>query len=55
MFGRGEVKQAKPQRKRPIVRPRGRREDNIKKDVKSVGRAWNGLIRHGIGTSGGLL
>jgi len=53
----GEEKciQGKSQRKKPLARPGGRREGNIQMDVKSVGRAWTGLIRHGIGTSGGLL
>ena len=47
--------QGKPEGKEPLARPRGRQEDNIKIDVKSVGRSWTGLIRHRKGTSGGLL
>jgi hypothetical protein len=40
----------KPQRKRPLGRPRHRWEDNIKMDLREIGRGW---LR--IGTSGGLL
>jgi hypothetical protein len=45
----------KPERKRPLARPRCRREDNIKIDLRRIG--WGGvdLIWIGIGTSGGLL
>jgi len=53
----GEEKciQGNPQRKKTLARPGGRRESNIKMDVKSVGRAWTGWIGRRIGTSGGLL
>jgi hypothetical protein len=34
----------KPERKRPLRRSRHRRKDNIKMDLKSVGKAWTGLI-----------
>jgi len=35
----------KPERKRPLGRPRRRWEDNIKMDLKEVGwGAWTGLI-----------
>ena len=47
--------QGKPQEKKPLARPGGRREVNIKMDVKSVGRTWTGLIRHRTGTNGWLL
>jgi hypothetical protein len=47
--------QGKPQRKKPLARSGGRREGNIKVDVKSVGRVWTGLIRRRLGTSGRLL
>jgi hypothetical protein len=47
--------QGNPQRKKPLARPGGRREGNIKMNVKSVGKAWIGLIGHRIRTSGGLL
>ena len=42
----------KPERKRPLVRPRSRWEDNIKMDLQEVRwGAWTGLIwlRTGIG------
>ena len=42
--------------KRPLGRPRNRREDNIKMDLHEVGwRAWTGLIWLRIGTDGGHL
>jgi hypothetical protein len=35
----------KPVRKRPLVRPRQRRVDNIKMDLQEVGlTVWNGLV-----------
>jgi hypothetical protein len=46
----------KPERKRPLGRPRRRWVDNIKIDLEEVG--WNGVIGSNwlrIGTSGGLL
>ena len=36
----------KPEGKRPLVRPRGRWEDNIKTDLREVG------MRHGLDRSG---
>jgi hypothetical protein len=47
----------KPEGKRPLERPRHRREYNIKTDLLEVGRegAWTGLSRLKIGTGGGLL
>jgi hypothetical protein len=45
----------KPERKMPLGTSRRRWKDNIKMDLKSVGRAWTGLIWLGIGTGGGLL
>jgi hypothetical protein len=44
--------------KRPLGRPRRRWEDNIKMDLREIGRGgvvWTGLIWLRIGTSGGLL
>jgi hypothetical protein len=46
----------KPEGRRPLGRPRPRREDNIKMDLREVG--WGeqtGLISLRIGTGGGLL
>ena len=48
----------KPQRKRPLGRPRYRWEDNIKMDIQELGwggGAWTGLVWLRIGTGGGLL
>jgi hypothetical protein len=46
----------KPERKRPLGRPRRRWEGNIKMDVQEVGwRAWTGWIWLGIETGGGCL
>jgi hypothetical protein len=46
----------KPEGKKPIGRPRGRWEDNIKMDLQEVGwGTWTGLIWLKIGTGGGLL
>ena len=46
----------KPERKRPLGRPRRRWEDNIKMDLKEVGwGAWTGLIWLRIGKGGGNL
>jgi hypothetical protein len=44
-----------PEGSRPLGRPRRGWEDNIKMDLKSVGRAWTGLIWFTVGTSDGLL
>jgi hypothetical protein len=41
----------KPEEKRPLRRPRCRREDNIRVDLRAIG--WEGV--DWIGTSGGLL
>jgi hypothetical protein len=43
----------KPERRRPLGRPRCRWEDNIKMDRQKV--VWNGLIWLRVGTGGGLL
>jgi hypothetical protein len=41
----------KPERRRPLGRPRRRWEDNIKMDLREVGwGAWTGLIWLRIGT-----
>ena len=42
--------------KRPLRRPRLRWEDNIRMDLKEIGRErmWTGLIWLRMGTSGGL-
>jgi hypothetical protein len=58
MGGRGvsRVLVGRPERQRPLGRPRHRWEDNIKIDVQEVG--WGtrtGLIWLRIGTGGGLL
>jgi hypothetical protein len=46
----------KPGRKRPLRRPRHRREDNIKMDLQEVGwRDWTELIWLRIITGGWLL
>jgi hypothetical protein len=46
----------KPERKRPLGRPRRRWEDNIKTNRREVGCGeWTGLIWLRIGTDGGLL
>jgi hypothetical protein len=47
----------KPEGKRPLGRPRPRREDNIKMDLQEVGcGAWTGSswLRIGIGVGGHL-
>ena len=44
----------KPEAKRPLGRPRRRREDNIKMDIQEVVvGTWTGLIWLRIGTGGG--
>ena len=46
----------KPERKRPLGRPRSRWEDNIKMDLHEVGcGVWSGSSWHRIGTGGGHL
>jgi hypothetical protein len=46
----------KPERKRPLGRPRHRWEDTIKMDIKKIkGEAWTGFIWLRTGISGGLL
>jgi len=46
----------KPERKKPLGRPRRRWEDNIKMDLQEVGcGAWTGLIWLRIGAGGGNL
>jgi hypothetical protein len=46
----------KPERRRPLGRPRRRWEDNIKVDLREVGwGAWTGSIWLRIGTGGELL
>jgi hypothetical protein len=46
----------RPEGRRPLGRPRHRREDNIKMDLHEVGwGAWTGLSWLRIGTGGGLL
>jgi hypothetical protein len=44
-----------PEGKRPLGRPRRRRVDGIKVDLRELGMVWIGLIWLRIGTSGGLL
>ena len=51
-----EVLVGKPEGKRPLGRPKRRWEDNIKMELKEVGRGcgeWMGWLR--IGTGGGRL
>jgi hypothetical protein len=48
----------KPEGKRPLGRPRHRRDDNIKIDLEELGFEvvdWIGFIRLRIWTNGGLL
>jgi hypothetical protein len=46
----------KPERKRPLERPRRRREDGIRKDLREIGwGGWNGFTWLRTGTVGGLL
>jgi hypothetical protein len=45
----------KPEGKRPLRRPRRRRVNNIKMDLRYFGMVWIGLIWLRIGASGGLL
>jgi hypothetical protein len=44
----------RPERQRPLGRPRLRREDYIKMDIQEVG-TWTGLIWLKIGIGGGNL
>jgi len=56
--GRGvyRVLVRKPEGKRPVGRPRGRWEDNIKMDLQEVGSGgWTGWSWLRIGTGGGRL
>jgi hypothetical protein len=56
--GRGayRILVGRPERRRPLGRPRHRWEDNNKMDLQEVGwGAWTGLIWLRIGTGGGLL
>jgi hypothetical protein len=50
-----EILVGKPEGKRPLGRPRRRRVDNIKTDLREDGMVWTGLIWLRLGTSGGLL
>jgi hypothetical protein len=44
----------KPERRRPLGRPRHRWEDNVKMDLPEVGReTWTRMIWLRIGTGGG--
>jgi hypothetical protein len=45
----------KPEWERPLGRRRRRWEDNIRMDLREIGRVWTGLVWLRIGTSGGLL
>jgi hypothetical protein len=46
----------KPERRRPLGRPRRKCEDNIKMDLQEVGwGTWTGSVWLRIGTGGGLL
>jgi hypothetical protein len=45
----------KPEGKRPLGKPRRRRLDTIKMDLRENGMVWTGSIWLRIGTSGGLL
>ena len=43
------VLEEKPECKRPLGRPRRRRQDNIKTDLQEVGYGGDGLDRDGTG------
>jgi len=46
----------KPEKKKPLGRPRCKWEDNIKTDLQEVRwGAWTGFIWLSVGTGGGLL
>jgi hypothetical protein len=46
----------KPEGKRPLGRPRSRREDGIKMDLREIGwGVWSGIRWLRIGTGGGAL
>jgi hypothetical protein len=45
----------KPERKKPLERPRCKRVDNIKMDLRWDGEIWTGFIWLGIGTGAGFL
>jgi hypothetical protein len=45
----------RPEGKRPLERPRSRREENIKMDLFNEWEAWTGLIWLKTGTGGALL
>jgi hypothetical protein len=45
----------KPEKKRPLGRPRRRWMDSIKMNLRQDGMVWTGLMWLTIGTSGGLL
>jgi len=62
VYGGGErrgvyrVLVGKPEGKRPLGRPRRRREVNIKMDLHEIGcGVWTGSSRFTIGTGGGYL
>ena len=37
----------KPEGKKPLERPRRKKEDNIRMDLQELGREWHGLDRAG--------
>jgi hypothetical protein len=45
----------KPEGKRPLKRPRCRWEDNIRMDLKEIGKVGTGFIWLRRGTSGGVM
>jgi hypothetical protein len=46
----------KPERKRPLGRPRRKWEDGVKMDLRDIGwGVWSGFTWLSIGTGGGLL
>jgi hypothetical protein len=45
----------KPNRKKPLGRPRRRWEDGIRMDLGEIGWGWGGLYWLRTGTGGGLL
>jgi hypothetical protein len=51
--GMYKISVGKPERERPLGRPRRRLENNIRKDLREIDEVlWTGLIWLRIGTSG---
>ena len=54
-IGAYRILMGKPERRRPLGRPRRRWEDNIKMTLREGDGAWTGLIWLSIWTGDGLL